>query len=163
MTIYYFFSVRVFFHRHWRFTGQQGKGGGHLLFHSTTSTCSRTLRHLLATLHVRWLSRIFIAMLVFTRLLVDEIYHLIELPFDWLMIQCLFDAMWYVISKYLLGGNYMILVCRNEISTSPAWINFTVQSQEEIKLNLGKMEQFSAWYLFRFVYIFFTNFCKDIC
>ena len=59
MTIYYFFSVRVFFHRHWRFTGQQGKGGGHLLFHSTTSTCLRTLRHLLATLHVRWLSRIF--------------------------------------------------------------------------------------------------------
>ena len=29
------------------------------LFHSTTSTRSRTLRHLFATLHVRWLSRIF--------------------------------------------------------------------------------------------------------
>ena len=34
-------------------------GGDNLLFHSTTSTCSRTLRHLFATLHVRWLSRIF--------------------------------------------------------------------------------------------------------
>ena len=54
-----FFSVRVFFHRHWRFTGQQEKEEDHLLFHSTTSTCSRTLRHLFATLHVRWLSRIF--------------------------------------------------------------------------------------------------------
>ena len=54
-----FFSIRVFFHRHRRFTGQQGKGGDHLLFHSTTSTCSRTLRHLFATLHVRWLSSIF--------------------------------------------------------------------------------------------------------
>ena len=52
-----FFSIRVSFHGHWRLTGQQGKGGDHLLFHSTTST--RSLRHLFATLHVRWLSRIF--------------------------------------------------------------------------------------------------------
>ena len=28
--------IRVFFHRHWRFTEQQGKGGDHLLLHSTT-------------------------------------------------------------------------------------------------------------------------------
>ena len=54
-----FFSVRVFFHRHWRFTGQQGKRGDHLLCHSTTSTRPQTFRHLFATLHVRWLSRIF--------------------------------------------------------------------------------------------------------
>ena len=31
-----------------------------------------------------------IATLVFTRLLHNKIYHLIELPFDWLMMQCLF-------------------------------------------------------------------------
>ena len=54
-----FFSIKVLFHGHWQLTGQQGKGGDHLLFHSTTSTRSRTLRHLFATLHVRWLSRIF--------------------------------------------------------------------------------------------------------
>ena len=36
-----------------------GEGGDHLLFHSTTSTHSRTLRHLLTTLNVRWLSHIF--------------------------------------------------------------------------------------------------------
>ena len=52
----YFFSIRVFFHRHWRFVGQQGKGGDHLFFHSTSSTCSQTLRHLFANWHVRWLS-----------------------------------------------------------------------------------------------------------
>ena len=57
--VFYFFSIRVFFHGHWRFTGQQGKGEDHLLFHSTTSTRSRTLRYLFATLHVRWLSRTF--------------------------------------------------------------------------------------------------------
>ena len=56
---HFFFSIRVFLHRHWRLTGQQGKGGGHLLFQSTTSTHSRTFRHLFTTLHVRWLSHIF--------------------------------------------------------------------------------------------------------
>ena len=54
-----FFFYQGFVHRHWRFTGQQGKGRDHLLFHSTTSTRSRTLRHLFATLHVRWPSCIF--------------------------------------------------------------------------------------------------------
>ena len=39
--------------------GQQGNRGNHLLFHSTTSTRSQTFRHLVATLHVRWLSHIF--------------------------------------------------------------------------------------------------------
>ena len=37
----------------------RGREGTIFLFHSTTSTHSRTLRHLFATLHVRWLSRIF--------------------------------------------------------------------------------------------------------
>ena len=55
----FFFSIRVFFHGHWRLTGQQGKQGDHLLFHSTTFTRSRTSRHLFVTLHVRWLSHIF--------------------------------------------------------------------------------------------------------
>ena len=52
--VFYFFAlhIRVFFRRHWRFTGQQGKGGDHFLFHCTISFRSRTLRHLFATLHV---------------------------------------------------------------------------------------------------------------
>ena len=53
----YFFLIRVFFYRHWRFTGQQGKGGP--IFLSTTSTRSKTFRHLFATLLGRWPSRIF--------------------------------------------------------------------------------------------------------
>ena len=90
----FFFSIKNFCRRHCRFTGQQGKGGDHLLFYSTTSTRSRTLRHLFATLHVRWLSCIF-KRLCLPDFLLDEIYHLIELPFDWLiddaMFVCLFD------------------------------------------------------------------------
>ena len=89
-----------FLYRHWRFTGQQGKGGDRLLFHSTTSTRSRALRHLFATLHVRWLSRIFN-----TRLLLDEIYHLVELPFEWLIDWwynvCFFT--WWIVTKFLLS------------------------------------------------------------
>ena len=54
-----FFFYQGFLRRHWWFTRQQGKGGDHPLSHSTTSTRSRTLRHLFATFHVRWLSRIF--------------------------------------------------------------------------------------------------------
>ena len=55
----HFFFYRVFFHGHWRLTGQQWKGRDLLLFHSTTSTRLETFRHLFATLHVRWLKRSF--------------------------------------------------------------------------------------------------------
>ena len=54
-----FFSIRVFFDRHPQLTWQQGKKRDHFLFHSTTSTRSRTFRHLFATSHGRWLSHIF--------------------------------------------------------------------------------------------------------
>ena len=92
----FFFSIRVFFHEHWRLTGQQGKAGDHFLFHSTTSTRSRTFRHLFATLHVRWLSYIFnrsacidCYSMIF--------YPLIELPFDWLMMWSLFQFVYLMI------------------------------------------------------------------
>ena len=53
-------NCKNYYHEYFlRLTGQQGKGGDLLLFHSTTSTRSRTFRHLFATLHVRWLSHIF--------------------------------------------------------------------------------------------------------
>ena len=54
-----FFSIRAFFNGYWRYAGQQRNGGDLLLFYSTTSTLSRTFRHLFATLHVRWLPHIF--------------------------------------------------------------------------------------------------------
>ena len=74
-----------FFHGHWRLTGQQGKGGDHLLFHYTTSTRSGTFRHLFCAwddYHI-----FLIASPVFIRLLLHEIYNLIELLFDWLIMR----------------------------------------------------------------------------
>ena len=51
-----FIFIKIFFHGHWWFTGRQGKGYDRLLFHSATSTCSQTFRHLFEILHMRWLS-----------------------------------------------------------------------------------------------------------
>ena len=53
--------------------------------------------------------------------------------------------------------NNMIPVCRDEISTCPA-ANFTLRLHAEIKFSPSKAGQFSNWYLFRFVYIFFQFF-----
>ena len=74
---------------------------------------SRTLRHffqlcmwddhhvfLIATL---LFTRLLIATLLFIRLLLDEIYHLIKLPFDWLIMQCLFVCL---LDELILGFCY---------------------------------------------------------
>ena len=112
----FFFSIRVFFHRHWQFTGQQGKGGDHLLFHSTTSTRSRTFRHLFATLHVRWLSRIFnrSACVYQTATRWDLLpYRITIWVIDWWCNVCLFT--WWIDSRFLLQrfdmGNWWIWTC----------------------------------------------------
>ena len=98
-----FFYVRIFFNRHWRFTGQEGKGGEHLLFHSTTSTRSRTLRHLFATLHVRWLSRTFnrntCVYHTATRWDLPP-YRITIWAIDWWCNVCLF--IWWIDSRFLL-------------------------------------------------------------
>ena len=107
----FFFSIRLFFHGHWLFTGQQGKGQGHLLFHCTTSTTSksfifylqlcmwddyhlsfstslvftrllRTFKHLFAFLHARWLWHIDDVMLLFVCLLDDLILQSVSWYFE---------------------------------------------------------------------------------
>ena len=80
-----------------------GKGRDHRLFHSTTSTHSWTLRHLFATLHVRWLSRIFNrnACVYQTATRWDlSIYHFIELPFEWFIDDALFVCL---LDELILG------------------------------------------------------------
>ena len=76
----------------------KGRAGNHLLFQSTsTSTRSRTLKHLFATLHLRWLLRIFNRNACVYQTVLDGIYHIIELPFEWLiddaMFVCLLDEL----------------------------------------------------------------------
>ena len=105
-----FFLFRVFFHRHWRFTGQQGKGEDHLLFHSTTSTAHEHSDIYLQLCMWDDYHVFLIAKQVFTRLLLDEIHYLIELPIDWLIddakLVCLID-------KMILGFCYSDFEMRN--------------------------------------------------
>ena len=110
-----FFSIRVFFHRHWRFTGQHGRGGDHRLFQYTTSTRSWTLRHLFATFYMWDDYHIFsIATLVFTRLLLDETNLLIELPFDWLIDDAIFVCL---LDELILG------FCYSDLKWKPVDLN----------------------------------------
>ena len=103
-----FFSIRVFFHGHWRLIGQQWKGGDHFLFHSTTSTRSRTFRHLFATLHVRWLSHIFnrntciYQTVTRSDFLTLSNYHLI----DWWCEVCFNLFTWWFDTRFLLHQSW---------------------------------------------------------
>ena len=86
--IYIFFSIKIFFYGHWQLTGQQGKEGP--IFYSTLPLPPA---HEHSDIYLQLCTCggyhiVFIAMLVLTRLLLDEIYHLIELLFDW-------RKMWY--------------------------------------------------------------------
>ena len=45
-----------------------------------------------------------------------------------------------------LGGDYMIPICRDEISAHPAGTDFTLRLHEEIKFRPGKAGQFSTWF-----------------
>ena len=88
----FFFSVRVFFHGHWQLAGGEGKGREGTIFYSTLPL-PRAHEHSDINLQLcTWDDyHIFlIAMLLFTRLLLGEIYHLIELLFDWLNMWCWF-------------------------------------------------------------------------
>ena len=60
MFCFCFFFYQGFLSRTLTTHKRVGEGADHLLFHSTTSTRSQTFRYLFATLHVRWLSHIFI-------------------------------------------------------------------------------------------------------
>ena len=110
------FFITVFFHRHWRFTGQQRKVGHHLLFHSHTSIRWQTLKHLFATLHVRWLSWIFNhnAWVYQTTTRWDLPPYRITIWFiDWWCNVSLFT--WWIDSSFLLQrfdmGNWWIWTC----------------------------------------------------
>ena len=85
----FFFSIRVFFHGHWQLTGQQGKGGDHLipLYHFYPLTNIQTfICNFACEMNITFFKR----NAFFTRLLHDEIYHLLELPFDWLIEDAVF-------------------------------------------------------------------------
>ena len=73
-------------HGHWRVAGQQEKARQYLLFHSTTSTHPTNIPTFILQLCPWDNYHIFLIVpLVLTKLLLNEIHHIIELLFDWLM------------------------------------------------------------------------------
>ena len=143
-SVQFFFSIRIFFHGHWRLTGQHGKGGDHFLFDSTTSTRSRTFRHLLAILHVRWLSHIFnrntCIYQTTTRWDFTTIsnYHLI----DWWSEVCFSLLTWWFDTRFLLQQSWHRKpVARTRIDYRPCI------TSEPTKQRL-KMQSANFWYSF---------------
>ena len=98
-----FFSIRIFFTDTDDSQDSRGREGIIFLFHSTTSTHSRTLRHLFATLYVRWLSRIFNrnACVYQTATRWDlPPYRITIWVIDWWCNVCLFT--WWINTRFLL-------------------------------------------------------------
>ena len=98
-----FFSIRVFFHRHRRFTEHHRTASEGRVFQSSTSIRSRTFRHLFATLHLRWLSHIFncTACIYQTATRWDlPPYPITIWLIDWWCRVCLFT--WWFDSRFLL-------------------------------------------------------------
>ena len=144
-----FFFYQGFLHRHRRVTGQQGKGGDHLLFHSTTSTRSRTLRHLFVTLHVRWLSRIFNrnACVYQTATWWDwPPYRITIWVIDWWNNVC-----WFVLDELILGFCYSGLTLETSGFELALTITLVLQANRRTKCAshvLGRnLENFSEEYV----------------
>ena len=105
-----FFSIRVFFHEHWRLTGQQGKGGGPSfipLYHFRPLKNIQTI----ATLHMRWLPRIFNSTTCIyqtaTRWDLQPYWICIWLIDDWMLASvCLLDIFLpgFLLQKFDLGN-----------------------------------------------------------
>ena len=123
--VFVFLFYQGFLHRNWRFTGQQGKGGDHLLFHSTTSTCSRTLRHLFATLHVRWLSHIFNC-----NICVYQTATWWDLPLYWITIWVIPDAMFVCLLDELIKG-----FCYSDLTLETSGFELTSTNTCELQAN----------------------------
>ena len=72
-----FLSILVSFHRHWWFTGQQGKRQIYSRdrFFSNIFTCSRSFRYLFEALNLRWILPFLIAMDVITTLYLKIFFY----------------------------------------------------------------------------------------
>ena len=148
----HWFSIRVFFHGHWLLAGQQGEGGVHLSFHSTTSIRSRTSTYLFATLHVGWLSYIFsrTACIYQTATLWFNIlsnYYLIDWWCDVIFIVCLF--IWWFDSRFLL----------QQFDSGNQWTRTRINYQPCITSEPTKQV---FWYSVPFISVIFSIFSYHI-
>ena len=86
--------------------------------------------------------------LVFTRLLLDEIYHLIELPFGWLFDDAMFDCL---LDELILGFSYSDLAWETGGFELPSTITLVLQANRLTKCANHQWSN-ALWYVK--VYIF---------
>ena len=129
------FFIWVFFHRHWRFTEQQG--GNRLLFHSTTSIRSRFLRHLFGALHVRWLPRIFNGNTCIYQTATRWYLPLIDWLIDWL-IDCWYNVC--LLNELILG-----LTWKTGVFELASTVTFELQANRLTKCALIKTDVQMQW------------------
>ena len=96
-----FFSIWVFFRKHWRTTGQQGKKEGPYLLPSTISTRSRKLTTFFPILLYIWEVYLLfsIAAHVINKLVLEEIYLSLEIR-SWLNIYYIYFISWFYVRCY---------------------------------------------------------------
>ena len=98
VTLYYLYSITIilFFLSGFSFTdtevSQDGRGREGTMFYSSLPLLPA---HRHSDIYLKYCMRdgyqaFLITLVVTTRLLLDKIYHYIELPFDWLLMQCSF-------------------------------------------------------------------------
>ena len=91
MIFFFFFSTRIFFTDTHHSQDSRGREG--IIFYSTLPLPPAHEHSDIYLQLCMWddYHVFLIATLVFTRLLLDEIYHLIELPFEWLIDDAMFE------------------------------------------------------------------------
>ena len=147
--IYLFFSIKVFFTD--TDDSQDSRGREGTIFYSILPL-PPAQEHLDIFLLNMWDNyHVFlIATLVFTRLLLDEIYHLIELLFEWLTD----DAMLvYLLDELRLGFRYSDLTLETGRSELASTTTFVLQANQLTKC-ASHISSLSLW-IYKF--IMYTN------
>ena len=92
--IFFIFFCQGFLHRHWKFTGHQGKEGETIFYSTVPLPPAHEYWDIYVQLYMWKDYQVFlIATLVFARLLLDEIYQPIELPSEWLIDDAIFACL----------------------------------------------------------------------
>ena len=149
---HYFFSSMIFLQTLLIYR-TAGESRGPSLLPSTFFPRLRTFRHLIVTLHMSWLLHMLMALFVITRLLLDVIYHLIELSFAWLMMKCEFP--------FCFLNDFLLDFSLQQFDKENRWIALTVTLTVKENRPTKYVYIIITWNLFFFQpTVFKTRFCE---
>ena len=140
----FFFSISVFFTDTDDSQGSRGREGN--IFYSTLPLPSAYEHWDIYLQLCMWdeYHVFLIATLVFTRQLLDEIYHLIEWPFEWFIDDAMFVCL---LDELILGFHYSNLTLKTGGFELPSAITLVLQANRLTKCASQKVSNF----LMRFI------------